>query len=88
MKLINVSNFLKQFSDQIPGDKIDAIELRLALLDEPAVEAIPIEWIKKWVETCGNEPVDDFTDVDYYCDGYQKNVIECLLKAWEKENEM
>lgn len=53
----------------------------------PTVEAIPIEWLKKWAENGGDEPVDDFTDVDAYCDGYQKNVIECLLRAWEKENE-
>lgn len=53
----------------------------------PTVNAIPIEWIKNWVETGGDEPVDDFTDVDVYCDGYQKNVIECLLRAWEKEND-
>ena len=73
MKLINVSNFLEQFSDQIPGDKIDAIELRLALLDEPAVEAIPIEWVKKYR--------DQFeTTDDYY------NVIDYMLRLWEKEN--
>lgn len=69
-------------------------ERLLKMIDEIAKDEadfnsryIPIEWINKWAENGGNEPVDDFTDVDAYCDGYQKNVIECMLKAWERENE-
>ena len=42
MKLIDVDNFLKQYSDQVCGDTIDAIDLRLALLREPIVDAIPV----------------------------------------------
>lgn len=80
MKLINVSNFLKQFSDQVPGDKIDAIELRLALLDEPTVEAIPKEWIKAQLE---KEEYRTFL-VDYIEWG---NCLRWLLEAWEEENE-
>lgn len=68
--------------DEAPYEHAEAVINKL-----PTVEAIPIKWIKKWVENSGNEPVDDFTDVDAYCDGYQKNVIECLLNSWEKENE-
>lgn len=66
----------------------DKIKDNASYVDEntPTVEAIPVEWIKNWAESGGSEPVDDFTDVDAYCDGYQKNVIECLLKAWDKEN--
>lgn len=51
MRLIDVDNFLKQYSNQVPGDTIDAIDLRLALLKEPKVDAIPIEWIEKWLDT-------------------------------------
>ena len=78
MKLINVSNFLEQFSDQIPGDKIDAIELRLALLNEPTVEAIPIEWVKKYnANLCHSS----------YCFEDDRTDIERMLDDWEKENE-
>ena len=34
------------------------------------IEAIPIEWINKWVND--------------YCDTYQANLIECLLRTWRK----
>lgn len=75
MKLINVGNFLKRYEDNIPGDTIDAIELRMALwLDEPAVDAIPVEWLKQWEEKHKNDPC--------YC-----NIVsEEILADWEKEN--
>lgn len=56
MKLIDVDNFLKQYSDQVHSYAIDTIDSRLALLKEwvlvellantPTVEAIPVEWLK------------------------------------------
>ena len=58
MRLINVDNFLKRFSYQVPGDTIDAINLRLALLNEPKVDAIPIEWLEQMWE----RDKDGFTD--------------------------
>ena len=36
----------------------------------PAVDAIPIEWIKEWANN--------------YCDRYQEKLIECLLRTWNK----
>lgn len=36
----------------------------------PTVEAIPIEWIKEWVNN--------------YCDWSQEQLIECLLRTWNK----
>lgn len=47
---------------------------------------IPIEWIKQWLENCDAELFDN-VPISTYCDGYQNNVIECLLNSWEKENE-
>ena len=74
---------LKPYEDAIPREWVQQyIDNIWAGVKE---EYIPIEWLKNWAETGGDEPVDDFTDVDAYCDGYQKNVIECLLRAWEKE---
>lgn len=76
MKLIDVDNFLKQYSDQVCGDTIDAIDLRLALLKEPIVDAIPIEWLKK-----------RFMDRDSSKWSYDWHVIaDCLITYWEKEN--
>lgn len=56
MKLIDIDNFLKQYSDQVHSYAIDTIDSRLALLKEwvlvellantPTVEAIPVEWLK------------------------------------------
>lgn len=72
MKLIDVDNFLKQYSDQVCGDTIDAIDLRLTLLKEPIVEAIPVEWLKEQLDK-------------YECSTYEG--IETVLELWEKENE-
>ena len=82
MKLINVGNFLKRYEDNIPGDTIDAIELRMVLwLDEPAVEAIPIEWLKKKYEEADDMGmgIEDWSEKD--CFGH-------VIKEWEKENEL
>lgn len=79
MRLVDANELMKL----IPPEEMVS---KYAVANAPTVKAIPIEWLKSWAENGGNEPVDDFTDVDAYCDGYQKNVIECLLKAWEKEN--
>lgn len=90
MKLINVDNFLKQYSDQVCGDTIDAIDLRLALLKEPIVEAIPIKWINMWLlknvfiweaTTMANE-TDRLHAIENIKYGF-----ETMLKDWEKENE-
>ena len=41
-----------------------------AIEDAPTVEAIPIEWIKEWVNN--------------YCDWSQEKLIEVLLRTWNK----
>lgn len=82
MKLIDVDNFLKRYSNQVPGDTIDAIDLRLALLKEPKVEAIPVEWIKNEIGCSIGAVRDD----DYDCDYDYAACILQLLDRWEKEN--
>lgn len=42
--------------------------------EQPTVEAIPIEWIKEWVNN--------------YCDWSQEKLIECLLRTWSKMGEV
>lgn len=82
MRLIDVDNFLKRFSYQVPGDTIDAIYLRLALLYEPKVEAIPVEWIRNEMEKA-MEP-NRYRDYDLiYC-----ACVMQLLEHWRKENEI
>lgn len=72
MRLINVDNFLKQYSDQVCGDTIDAIDLRLALLKEPTVKAIPIDWLKK-------RGMEHSLMAAAY--------VGFMIHEWEKENE-
>ena len=72
MKLIDVHNFLKQYSDQVCGDTIDAIDLRLALLKEPTIKAIPVEWLKK--RSMGHS----LMAAAYIC---------FMIHEWEAENE-
>ena len=36
----------------------------------PTIDAIPIEWIKEWVNN--------------YCDRYEEGLFECLLRTWNK----
>ena len=43
------------------------------------VKAIPIEWIKDWLETC--IPHYDYDKMTYIADVYE------MLEDWEKENE-
>lgn len=47
----------------------------------PTVEAIPIEWINKWLEVCTEEEVQAITVM-----AYAWNLDEGQ-KKWEKENE-
>lgn len=82
MRLINADSFLKQYSDQVRGDTIDAIDLRLALLKEPKVDAIPVKWIKKQIEKYAT--FEFHLDVD---DIEARACLEYLLEDWEKENE-
>ena len=48
--------------------------LKKAFDKAPTVDAIPIEWIKEWVNN--------------YCDWSQEQLVECLLRTWRKMNEV
>lgn len=67
MKLLN-----KQDLDKLVGEPFEKFLSRLDLKCPDPIEAIPIEWINKWVNN--------------YCDSYQENLIKCLLRTWRKEN--
>ena len=46
------------------------LECEDIVYNAPTVEAIPIEWIKEWVNN--------------YCDRNQEKLIEILLRTWNK----
>lgn len=57
----------------------DALEVAIQIIDtQKTVEAIPIEWIKKWLETC--IPRYDYDRMTYIADVYE------MLDDWEEEN--
>ena len=47
----------------------------------PTVEAIPIEWIKKWVGKNASDPINVTWNT------YTLRMLEGMLDDWEKENE-
>lgn len=59
----------------------DALEVAIQIIDtQKTVKAIPVEWIKKWLETC--IPHYDYDKMTYIADVYE------MLEDWEKENEI
>lgn len=60
--------------------KVNGLGYQYYMLDNtPTVKAIPIEWIKKWLETC--VPRYDYDRMTYIADVYE------MLDDWEEENE-
>ena len=89
MRLIDADAIIDRIDENIPFEYseyanglADAIQM---IANAPTVEAIPIEWEKKWLDNCDTELFGN-TPISTYCDGYQNNVIECLLNSWEKVN--
>lgn len=80
MRLIDGDKLYKTLAkpSDIPGDTIDVMEVRLAILAAPEVEAIPIEWIENYVR-------NKFCLADWY--GGFIHGINMMLDDWEKENE-
>ena len=63
--ILDLPNCYNGFSDTY--DKAMIIDL---IDEQPTVDAIPIEWIKEWVNN--------------YCDRNQEKLIEILLRTWNK----
>ena len=60
--------------------KANGLGYQYYMLDNaPTVDAIPIEWIKKWLET--SIPHYDYDRMTYIADVYE------MLDDWEEENE-
>jgi len=79
-----------KFKVFLVDDEVGELDLSENKLIQPGLhygknKVIPIEWVKKWLENCDTEFFDNIP-ISTYCDGYQNNVIECLLNSWEKEN--
>lgn len=71
MRLIDIDKHFKLNEALYRADiEVPLHRVKYALESLPTVEAIPIEWIKKW---CGNEP-------------YWSNLAMHLIEDWGKEN--
>lgn len=82
MRLIDADSLYFYMTDSIEQQKAEE-----ARDEAPTVDAIPIDWIKKWKEKAINGslcsgPLDLFDHYEY------EVAINRLLKDWEKENEM
>lgn len=75
MRLIDKDLVLKTAKDKEWGLWCEIANIKFA----PEVDAIPVEWIKKWLETC--IPHYDYDKMTYIADVYE------MIEDWEKENE-
>ena len=79
MRLIDADEIVKEtwgvvIKDMFHMDETVDVISRKDIDNAPTVEAIPIEWIKTWIETKYNAV-------------YNNNVWD-MLEDWEKENEI
>ena len=88
MRLIDADNLIIEIlTHDLIGDdkKVDKM-----ILDAPTVEAIPVEWIKKYIVD-NTKIIDDLkyevgaNPVNYYI--YPQQITKMLTAWWEKENE-
>lgn len=79
MRLIDADKLLKQLEWLDIDDFILYEEVKEDIDESPTVEAIPIEWLKRWFETQvwrGSSPTDRI-----HCKASD------IIEDWEKENE-
>ena len=84
MRLIDADR-VKQYALTAIATNTDK-EAAAEMIDQlfPTVEAIPVEWIKKWA----NEHCMYCLDYDYTTEKYDGWYdINSMIKDWEKENE-
>jgi hypothetical protein len=62
----------------LPDDVINVCEIRLSIIDQPVVEAIPKKWIINWLTR-------QTIPALHTCDNYE--AVNMMLDDWEKENE-
>lgn len=74
MRLIDGDKLYKTLAkpSDIPGDTIDVMTVRLAILAAPEVEAIPKEWIEEWGWKNGMS---------------ESMSLRVMIEDWGKENE-
>ena len=84
MWLIDVRDFIKNKLSKydLPSDSINACDIRLMLLEQPTVEAIPTEWIINYY----HEAVSLATNYGNN-EMQQAFGVMNMLDDWRKENE-
>jgi len=74
--------FQYQISDAF--DRLSASAYRFEDVENaPTVEAIPVEWIEKWIETDHNTK----RRTPYYYKRLFRSRLKMMLEDWKKENE-
>ena len=75
MSLINKERLLEDLREKVPldwgneGEEYGILLSRITINEQPTVEAIPVEWVKKWI----------FENPYFYVTG------STLLGDWQKE---
>lgn len=87
MRLIDADKLLKQLEWLDIDDFILYEEVKEDIDESPTVEAIPIDWIERWLDrVTGTKDGDDISE---YHDLVKGGIlfINMLERDWEKENE-
>lgn len=74
MRLINADALIDTLYDHEFASYIDKGEISTVINDEPTVEAIPVDWIEKWLER-------------YSYRNYRREIIEFMVTEWKHEQE-
>ena len=78
-RLIDADKLMNDIAEHIT---VKAVSRVLAIIQgQPTVEAIPKEWIKKWVGKNVSDPINATWNT------YTLTMLEGMLEDWEKENE-
>ena len=76
MRLIDADAFLERTSKDPLFPLVERYGLSGVIENEPTVEAIPVEWIEKWLdEFLGTKLEEEITDLD----PFKKNVYQGIF---------
>lgn len=86
MRLIDADKLLKQLEWLDIDDFILYEEVKEDIDESPTVEAIPIDWIERWLDRVTG--TKDGDDISKYHDIVKGGIlfINMLERDWEKEN--
>lgn len=81
MRLIDADAFLERISKDPLFPLVERYGLSGVIENEPTVDAIPVEWIEKWLdEFLGVKLEEEITDLD----PFKKNVYQGILLMYNE----